>query len=306
MFSSIWQDIKNAFERGNTVIRIIFANAILFIFINFVNVFGWLTNKMQPSELFTKVSENLQVSSDFSYILWHPWSLITHMFLHVGFGHVFFNMLCLSWFGRITGDLLGDHRVLPIYVYSGLLGALFFILFSNYSGEHGYAMGASASVMGIALAAAFTAPDYRMNMLFIGEVALKYVVLVMLILDLFALPSGGNTGGHFAHLGGAAFGGFFVSMLQRGYDLSAGFNNLQHWFLGLFKNFGKKKPKERPKPRVVYRNTDENLRKNQSRPSSPDAVSQSVVDSILDKIKREGYSNLTAEEKETLMKASKK
>jgi membrane associated rhomboid family serine protease len=306
MFSSIWQDIKSAFDRGNTVTKIIFANAILFVLINLVKVFSWLGNKMQPSELFEKVSENLELSSSVSYILWHPWTLFSHMFLHISFGHIFFNMLCLNWFGRITGDLLGDHRVLPIYVYSGLLGGIFFILFSNYSGYNGFALGASASVMGIALAAAFTAPDYRMHLLFIGEVALKYVVLVMLFLDLIALPDGGNTGGHVAHLGGAAFGGFFVSMLHRGYDLSAGFNNLQYWFLGLFKNFGKKKAKERPKPRVVYRNTDENLRKNQEKPRDPNAVSQSVVDSILDKIKREGYGNLTAEEKETLMKASKK
>ncbi len=302
MFSSIWQDIKNAFERGNTITRIIFVNVILFVFINLVNVFGWLGNKMQPSALFEKVSENLELSSSLSYILWHPWTLFSHMFLHISFGHIFFNMLCLNWFGRITGDLLGDHRVLPIYVYSGLLGALFFILFSNYTGQYGFALGASASVMGIAIAAAFIAPDYRMNLLLIGEVSLKYVVLAMLFLDIIALPTGSNVGGHFAHLGGATFGGVFVSLLQRGYDLSSGFNNLQHWFMGIFKNFGKKK--ERPKPRVVYRNTDENIRKKSTKPSNPNSVPQSVIDAILDKMKREGgYSNLTAEEKETLMKA---
>lgn len=306
MFSSIWQDIKNAYERGNTITRLIFVNAVVFVSINLIRVFAWFGNNLNPSEGYTKFSETLQLSSSTTYILWHPWSLVTHMFFHVDFFHILFNMLWLSWFGRITGDLLGDRRMLPTYIFSGLLGALFFVVYANYTGHHGFAYGASASVMGIALAAAFIAPDYRLNLLLIGEVSLKYVVLAMLFLDIIALPGQMNVGGHIAHLGGAAFGGIFVTLLQRGYDLSAGFNRAQDWIMNLLSNRNKKKSNDRPKPRVVFKNTEENIRRNRDKSNSPNSVSQTMVDAILDKIKREGYSNLSAEEKETLMKASKK
>ena len=304
MFSSIWQDIQSSFRNGNMVTRIIFLNVFIFVGINLVHVSLWLSNGLNPSASATHIDEWLQLSSQLSYLAYHPWTLITHMFFHLSVFHILSNMLWLYWFGYITGDLLGDHRVLPIYVYSGLLGAIFYLLYANLTPHTGgFAYGASGSVMGIALAAAMTAPDYRMNILLFGEVAIKYVVLVMLFLDIIALPDMNNVGGHIAHLGGASFGALFVILLRQGIDLAAPFNNAQDWIKNLFsrsKKISTQKSKDRPRPKVAFKNTEEPTpRKNASE------VSQKMVDDILDKIKREGYNSLSVEEKETLFKASK-
>jgi len=63
-----------------------------------------------------------------------------------------------------------------------------------------YALGASAGVMAVVLAAATLAPEYSMHLLLIGPVRLKYIALVLVLMDLLFL-SKSNTGGHFAHLG---------------------------------------------------------------------------------------------------------
>ena len=304
MISSIWQDIQSSFRNGNMVLRIIFINVFIFVGIHLVHLGLWFSNGLKPLPLVPHVDELLQLSSYLSDLLYHPWTLITHMFFHLGPTHILFNMLCLYWFGYITGDLLGDRRVLPIYVYSGLLGAAFYLLYANLTlHTGGFAYGASGSVMGIALAAAMTAPDYRMNLLLLGQVAIKYIVLVMLFLDIIALPDMNNVGGHIAHLGGASFGALFVILLRQGIDLAAPFNNAQDWIIGLFsrsKKVSAQKSKDRPRPKVAFKNTEEPTpRKNASE------VSQKMVDDILDKIKREGYNSLSVEEKETLFKASK-
>jgi len=134
--------------------------------------------------------------------------------------------MVLYWFGRIAGDLLGDHRMLPLYIYSGLAGALIYLItaplvYAGGSNLHG----ASAAIMGIVAAAGMTAPDYQMRLLFLGDVRLKYIVAGLLAIYIIGIANMENVGGHLAHLGGAAFGFFYVHMLRQGNDLTSGFND---------------------------------------------------------------------------------
>ena len=53
-----------------------------------------------------------------------PWQLITYMFLHANFGHLFFNMFALLMFGGIIEWTLGSRRYLFYYISCGLGAAL--------------------------------------------------------------------------------------------------------------------------------------------------------------------------------------
>ncbi|UPT65365.1 MAG: rhomboid family intramembrane serine protease [Sphingobacteriales bacterium JAD_PAG50586_3] len=232
-------------------------------------------------------------------LLTHPYTLITHFFLHADPFHLLFNMLAMYWFGNILSDIGGSRRVWPAYVYGALTGAIFsfasyYLLPQLWPGQASYMLGASAGVMAILLAAATLAPDYKLYMLFFGAVSIKYIALAYVVLDLFFL-TGTNTGGHLAHIGGALFGWFYIFQLRRGFDMSAGFNRV----LDKIKNFFDNKPRQ--KARVTYR-----------RPTASSdfgALSkterQRRIDDILDKISKSGYDSLSKEEKEILFKASK-
>ncbi|MCB0585409.1 MAG: hypothetical protein KDD06_08810, partial [Phaeodactylibacter sp.] len=146
-----------------------------------------------------------------------------------------------------------------------------------------------------------------------GDVKLKYIVAVLVFLDLILIPKGGNTGGHFAHLGGAAFGWFFIFQLRNGNDWAAPVNNVMDTIGNFFKNLFSGNRGSRPK--VVYRNPNRNRsrgnRGNQRGEASSDSNvngkgHQERLDAILDKIKKSGYDSLTREEKEFLFNASKK
>ncbi len=244
------------------------------------------------------------LSQDLMWNLKHPWVLVTHMFTHVGLFHMIFNMLVLYWFGRIAGDLLGDHRMLPLYLFSGLTGAVVYLLTASLFYEQSTLHGASGAIMGIVAAAGMTAPDYQMRLLFFGDVRLKYIVFGLLVIYLVSLAGLDNAGGQMAHFGGAAFGFFYVHMLRQGHDLTSGFRRLQSYFSKPKKRIIP--PAKRRVPQEVRQRAVSKLREAQSGSTAPYEGEQERLDSILDKIKRTGFESLNEEEKKFLHDASQK
>ncbi len=306
VFRSILNDIRYQFESGNTITRLIIVNVGVFLAVILFQLIVTLSTGFNPQHgLFGEVMNYLFLSDDLVWDATHPWTIITHMFTHIGFFHLLFNMMILYWFGRIAGDLLGDHRMLPLYLYSGLAGALIYLLsapliYAGGSNLHG----ASAAVMGIVAAAGITAPDYQMRLLFLGDVRLKYIVAGLLVIYMVGIASMDNVGGHMAHLGGAAFGFFYVHMLRQGYDLTRGFNRMLSFF---------RRPAHIPARPVKRRVTMEVShraanRKTDQQPPASRAYDgeQDRLDAILDKIKQSGYDNLSEEDKKFLHDASQK
>ena len=312
MFSSIWYDIKRQFSYGNTLTRIILVNIGVFVF---VNIFRFIMFPIEgsPPPTYQALIEFISISSDWRHNLTHPWVFITHMFLHEGIGHIFWNMVLLYWFGRIVGDLLGDRRVLPIYLLGGLAGGIVYFIVANLGTPWAiglYALGASAAMTAILMVAGKTAPDYSISLLFIGEIKLKFIVAAFLFIDVIALSWNNNSGGSFAHLGGAAMGYLIAGQLQQGNDWTAPVNNLLNTITGFFKNIFNKEPR---RPKMVYKNPEVKKRSagRTSRPGNGssdthDLSHQEKLDAILDKIKQSGYESLSASEKEFLFNASKK
>lgn len=319
MFRSIWEDIKQQFSYGNMVTRLIIINVAFFVFINLVWVVMRLSHAYETPEAYYSFLHFFLISSDWWHNLTHPWVIVTNMFAHEEFWHIIFNMLFLYSFGRIVGDFIGDHRLLALYLLGGLAGGLAFFVSANVMGYGGgtihFALGASAAVMAIVLAAGIIAPDYEMRLLLLGDVKLKYIAGALLLIDIIGIGSNINTGGRVAHLGGALMGWLFVSQLRSGNDLSEPVNRLLERIQALFQRRPVARKGRGRGPRVVYRNT-EGTTTTGSRPTRPapsDSTRSSAsgglshqeqLDAILDKIKETGYDSLTKEEKEFLFNAS--
>lgn len=297
MFQSIIQDVRSEFQKGNTIVRLIFINLFIYIALNLLYVF---LHGVAPG-LYDDIRNAFALSNSWMHNLTHPWAWITHMFVHDGFWHVLWNMLFLYWFGRIVGDLIGDHHMLPIYIYGGLLGGLAFVLSAStlgYVSGTTFAIGASGATMAIVLAAGVIAPDYMMRLILIGSVKLKYVVLAILLLDIFRLAGSSNVGGHVAHLGGAAMGWFYIYALRSGMEIGKPVMKVQNMIVSLFDGPRKRR---RSDARVF------DIR-GERQPTVRERTSdvQEKVDAILDKISQKGYDSLSEEEKEFLYQASKK
>ena len=302
----MWKDVKYQLQMGNMVTRLVIANVAVYLAIKLV----WLlivifAGGQAPAEPYYQAFFSwLAISSDPVFTLTHIWVTVSYMFVHEGFLHILFNMLYLYWFGNILGDMIGDKKIVPLYLMGGLMGGLVYIIAAQFMPMIGGQMiGASAAGLAIVLASAMVAPDYNMRLLFIGDVKLKWIAAVLILLDIFALSfTANNTGGHISHLGGVFMGYLFITSLNSGRDLSVPINN----FFAKVRNFFEPK-----KLKVVYKNTDRSnrpLNRNQrAHAVSDNRVShQDQLDAILDKIKLKGYDSLTSSEKKFLTDASKK
>lgn len=76
--------------------------------------------------------ENIFALHAWQSSLFRPWQLITHMFLHGDFGHIFGNMLALWMFGSVLENVWGSKRFLTFYMVCGLGAALIHLLFLSY------------------------------------------------------------------------------------------------------------------------------------------------------------------------------
>ena len=63
--------------------------------------------------------------------LFRPYQIITHMFMHGGLAHLFFNMFALWMFGRVLESVWGSQRFLIYYFVTGL-GAAALHTFVNH------------------------------------------------------------------------------------------------------------------------------------------------------------------------------
>jgi membrane associated rhomboid family serine protease len=305
MFDSIWNDLKWRFQQGSTLTRIIIINCAVFILVNLVRIILVFVDGAAPPPSYQPFIEFFCMPSDWKTLLTHPWVLITSMFLHESFWHLFWNMVLLYWFGIIVSDLVGAKRILPIYIIGGLSClALYFIMANipSFWQIGNYAMGASGAVMAMLLVAGTTAPNWQVSLLLIGAVRLKYLVLALVFLDIIALSWNSSSGGSFGHLGGAIMGYIIAWQLKNGRDLTLPVSKVIDWIAGLF--IGVKFRKSPVK--VAYKSQNKGGTPQNKPPKYQDADRQNKLDTILDKIKKSGYDSLTDDEKQFLFTESKR
>ena len=320
MFQSIWQDVQQQFRFGNKVTQIILVNIAVWIAFG---ILGLIFRGIPGSDFYLTALHFFSLSSDWLHNLTHPWTLLTYGFVHEGVWHLFWNLLLFYWFGRIVGDLVGDQRILPLYLWGVLAGGLLFwvtALLPPFAAEGvtRYLIGASAGVMATIVAAAFIAPEYPMRLLLIGEVRLKYVALAILLIDLFAFGTDGNTGGHFAHIGGMLMGYVFVAQLRQGKDLAEPVNRVIDGTANFFARLGgggrsgavRRAPAGSSRRHASVSQRAGDARRSaaaeaRARADEAAVAKQDRLDGILVKIKAQGIDSLTDEERAFLSQASR-
>ncbi len=310
MLRSIWNDIKREYRQGNMVVRLVFINIGVFVLVNLVKIIMRTATGFGDLPYFDDFLHLFCVSSNLWHDIIHPWAIFSSIFLHEGVWHILWNMLFLYWFGRIIADLIGNHHILPMYLLGGLAGNVVFIITANllgYGGDVGsFALGASGAVMAIVVGSAALAPDYPMQLLLIGSVKLKYIAVVLVFLDMIGIANQANTGGHFAHLGGALFGWYYISQLQQGRNFALPVNRLLSSIASFFASIPNWLSGKAKRPQVVFRNKSARRGRGHGVSDVEGPSHQEQLDAILDKIKMKGYESLTPEEKEFLFRASKK
>lgn len=287
------------FASATMLMKIVVINIAVFLVLNIISIVMIFAGEESGRFI---VEQWVAMPGNFGRLARHAWTPLSYMFSQIEPLHLIFNMLWLYWFGIVFHLMSTPKRMIGLYLLGGLGGAALYLLAVNtipyFAGHSGLLIGSSASVIAIVTATAIMAPDYRMNLLFLGAVSLKWIAIVTIGIDLLSV-TGSNAGGHIAHLGGAAVGAIFALGLKRGHDITAPLNSLIDAIVNLFR----RRPKVRP---ARFRASGAPSAPRPKAPSAASAADQAELDNILDKIKKSGYSSLTADERARLFDVSRR
>lgn len=140
--------------------------------------------------------------------IWKPWQLVTYMFMHGGFGHLFFNMYTLFIFGSVLENVWGTKKFLTFYFVTGIGAALVNIGVQYLTGSFALTVGASGAIYGILMGYAMLYPDSMLTLV-LPPVSMKAKWFVLIFAGIELLLGISNNPAdnvaHFAHLGGLIF-----------------------------------------------------------------------------------------------------
>lgn len=144
------------------------------------------------------------------HLMQRPWTLITYMFVHASFDHLFWNMLFLFFFGMELERRVGDRKFLQIYLLSGIVAATAQMLISS-----GSMVGASGALYGALGCLAIIAPEIRVLVFFVIPLSIRASVVLFALIDFLTLGAADNIA-HMAHITGLLVGlAFGYAMKKR-------------------------------------------------------------------------------------------
>ena len=289
-------------QDGNNLVVLLSALAIGFCIFKCV----WMFYKFSGANMdayYKNVLDWFRLPPDADKFMTRPWTLLTYMVIHDDVFRLLGNVLWLWAFGYILQDLAGNNKLIPIYIYGAVAGAIFFILSYNIFPRLALSVdtaspleGSAAGALAVAIATTSLAPDYRIFPMINGGIPLWVLTAIFLVVDVASIPDA-NAAYYISHFAGAFMGFFFVYRLRKGKDWSIWMNAFFDWTGNLF-NPEKRSWKKTAKDDLYY-----NAKGTQPYKKIPN-ITQKRIDEILDKINQQGYRFLTDEEKEILKRAA--
>ncbi len=278
----IW---RKSFIDRNIVFKILILNLIVYAAILFweaINGMPLTKNgieaQLREDQIYHPISW-LALQGNFAAFISKPWSILTFMFTHERFMAILSSMIWLLFFGTILQQLLGNKRVIPLYIYGGFFGGIIYVLVSTFMSANYYLASASLSVFAIAAAVTTVSPNYKVFTSFNGGFSIWILSAVYALLTLFT----SSVPVIAAHLIAGITGFFFIRQLNQGRDLGKWMNDLGNKMNTMFEPDAKSTKRNNP----YFTNDEQKLNK------------------ILDKINERGIQSLNKEEKLFLDNQSK-
>lgn len=286
-------------DDNNALMALVGINIMIFISFGLIQVVYYMTQSSAPVFQY-EILRWFILPAKLNTLALMPWTVLSYMFVHTGVLYTLVTMLWLWAFGSILQDVAGNRKIIPLYIYGGLAGAVVFIA-SNYAIpelkneiEYSTMLGGNASIMAIAVATTVLAPGYKLFRMLNGGIPLWILTVLYVVID---VAGSGGASHHLAHLSGGLIGYLFMVSFRKGYDWGKWMHDVYLWFINLFNPDKKTLPPQKIKEKIFY-----NTGGRKPYFKKP-VVTQQRIDQILDKINQKGFDHLSEDEKNILEKA---
>jgi len=203
---------------------LILINVVVFILLTlFIKISGFGLENTDDSFLkFLALNPNL-------FFQGYIWTLLTSMFMHAGFTHLFVNMVSMFFIGSFVERLIGKKRYLWFYMAAGLVAGLFFVVMAFvgkfvpggeviFGGFDAFAVGASGALFGLGGLLAVLIPRLKVLVFFIIPMPM-WLAMVVLMFGIWAISiASGLPIGNTAHFGGLVVGVVYGYFLRKKYS----------------------------------------------------------------------------------------
>ena len=290
------------------------------LIINVLAFFATWVFEKQGLDLTATFGLHFFMAKDFSF-----YQLVTYLFMHGSFMHLFFNMFAVWMFGTVMERVWGPKRFLIYYLVCGIGAGIIQegVQYINYANENLAAydfvmtssgritteaylnlwttVGASGAVYAILLAFGMTFPNERMFIIpFPFPIKAKWLIGGYIVIEVWsALNTPGDGIAHMAHLGGMLFGFLLIRYWRKHPNIEQRFNGQNGFFQQMKKQYENKR-----RNTFHYQPSTEIPRWEEHKEKEEDSARQAEIDAILDKIRKSGYDSLTKEEKKKLFEQS--
>ena len=290
------------------------------LIINVLAFFATWVFEKQGLDLTATFGLHFFMAKDFSF-----YQLVTYLFMHGSFMHLFFNMFAVWMFGTVMERVWGPKRFLIYYLVCGIGAGIIQegVQYINYANENLAAydfvmtssgritteaylnlwttVGASGAVYAILLAFGMTFPNERMFIIpFPFPIKAKRLIGGYIVIEVWsALNTPGDGIAHMAHLGGMLFGFLLIRYWRKHPNIEQRFNGQNGFFQQMKKQYENKR-----RNTFHYQPSTETPRWEEHKEKEEDSARQAEIDAILDKIRKSGYDSLTKEEKKKLFEQS--
>lgn len=290
------------------------------LIINVLAFFATWVFEKQGLDLTATFGLHFFMAKDFSF-----YQLVTYLFMHGSFMHLFFNMFAVWMFGTVMERVWGPKRFLIYYLVCGIGAGIIQegVQYINYANENLAAydfvmtssgritteaylnlwttVGASGAVYAILLALGMTFPNERMFIIpFPFPIKAKWLIGGYIVIEVWsALNTPGDGIAHMAHLGGMLFGFLLIRYWRNHPNIEQRFNGQNGFFQQMKKQYENKR-----RNTFHYQPSTETPRWEEHKEKEEDSARQAEIDAILDKIRKSGYDSLTKEEKKKLFEQS--
>jgi membrane associated rhomboid family serine protease len=261
----------------------------------------------------------------------HWWTIGTYMFVHAGFVHIATNMVMLWMFGPRVERAFGARAFTYFYLWCGLGGGIFHLLFE----QRGMVIGASGAVVGVVLAYALKWPDDEVYILGVWPIRAVWLAVWTIAWNVgmaFADLTGYSSGSvaFMTHVGGLVFAWIYLHAPN-----SSSFDRIRRHVATVPDDTNPQpipRTQRPPRSRDEQRDPQRDQQRDQQRdeqPNADDAVARSNaivkrrpqppmlaaprpeprtedVNALLDKISREGMASLSGDERDLLQEISRK
>ena len=276
-------DKKPTLGQNNNALVLLFAiNAFIFLSLIFLSLVYSLEYRAEADVEFKKtILFWFGLSSDYTVLLHKPWSIFVYAFSNISIIGFISNMLWLWTFGYILQDLVGNKKLIPVYLYGSFFGGLIFLIISSFQKEISdfLFLGSNTAIIAVAIATTTLSPKYKIFQHIGSGFSLWILALIFIVFDI-SIIANSNLAVAGSHAIAGLVGFIFIYELKKGRDWSI-------WMYALVRS-------------IENLFTPNNQKEKSNKKIKSETNEDGKLNNILDKINEKGYDGLSQSDKEYL------